>query len=245
MNGASGMQPTHAHPARRIHPLGRMLFAAGLLVSLLMIHGNFPLLLGVLAGCVMLLGWLCASLQPVLRAARLLLWLVLPVVLLHLMFTPGQLLWPGSAFGFTREGMHQGLWLGLRLCAMFYAAMLLSRALSREEWTYYCLRLPYFGPRLLPYVSLSPSMRELASRSLSETKMHLNLTSGWRDAPRLLHALGDVIGRVWHGSAVQAQQVWEHWDELPAVRRPSGNLLAGAMLVLIGALMPLGIWMAG
>lgn len=236
----SGSQSIELHPVRRIHPLGRMLFAASLLVALIGMRGQIPLLLCLLTGSALLVRWLSASWLPVLRAARLLLWLVVPVLLLHLIFTPGALLWPGSPVPFTREGLQQGVWLALRLCAMFYVAMLLSRSLSREEWTYYCLRLPLVGPRLLTYVKLSPAMRSLASRSLGEAKVNLN--AGWRSAPDIPAELGELVSRVWQGALVEATGVWQQWEHEEAPRMPRGSKVAGALLAVSGLLIAYLVW---
>jgi len=233
------------HPARRAHPLGRMLFSAGLIAAVLLVRRDISLLLPLLAVSVSLLYWICASWQPVMRAARLLLWLVIPVLLLHLFFTPGALLWPGGFIPLSREGLHEGLWLGLRLCALFYAAMLLSRSLSREEWTYYCLALPYPGSVILPYVRLSLPMREMVSRSLAKSRSRLDLSAGLKDSPKLMRELGEVIATVWHGSAGVAEKVIRQWNEHEGPRRPQGGAMSAGLMAIAGMLMPLGIWMAG
>jgi len=233
------------HPARRAHPLGRMLFAAGLIAAVLLVRRDISLLLPLLALSVSLLYWMSSSWQPVMRAARLLLWLVIPVLLLHLIFTPGALIWPGSFFPLSREGLHEGLWLGLRLCALFYAAMLLSRSLSREEWSYYCLALPYPGVAIFPYVRLSLPMREMVSRALAESRRSIDLSGGLKDSPKIMRALGEVIATVWHGSAGVAEKVIRQWDEHEGPRHPQGSAMSAGLMAIAGMLMPLGIWMAG
>jgi len=229
--------------ARQAHPLGRLCFSLGLFTAVLLLRKDIPILLAALCAGVLLLRWQCATWQPQLRAARLLLWLLVPILLLHLLFTPGELLWPGSGIPFTREGLHEGVWLALRLCALFYAAMLLSRSLTREEWAYYCLRLPVFGPRLLPYVKLSAPMRAMAGRAVAETRSQMRQFAGWRDTPRLLRAFSELTGRVWSGSEVEAKAVWNHWKEEADPRQPQGNILTGLFVALAGLLMPLTVWL--
>lgn len=230
---------------RRVHPLGRLSFALGMLATVLLIQRDAPAMFTLLAACMVLISWLSASWLPVWRAARLLLWLVLPVLLLHLMFTPGQLLWPGSGISFSREGLQEGIRLGLRLSAMFYAAMLFSRCLSREEWVWYCLRLPVFGALLLPYVKLSSPMRGVAGRALADASVQINLQAGWGSASHVLRALGDAIAIVWHASGKEAEQVWLHWHDEAAARRATGSVAAGVLLAMLGLLMPLSVWLAG
>lgn len=195
-----------------------------------------------LTGSVLLLRRVCATWKPLLRAARLLLWLLVPILLLHLLFTPGQLLWPGSIFPFTREGLHAGLWLGLHLCTLFYAAMLLSRSLSQEEWAWYCMQLPRFGPRLLPYVKLAAPLRALVGRGMAEARQQLHLSKGIRELPRLLHVLTGLIARVWHDTEAEAEAVWRNWEELPVPGTVHGHLLPALFVALCGLLIPVAVW---
>jgi len=224
---------------RQAHPLGRLCFSLGLFAAVLLINKAIPALLTALTISVLLLHWRCGAWQPVIRAARLLLWLLVPILLLHLLFTPGQLLWPGSSMPFTREGMFEGVWLALRLCTLFYAAMLLSRSLSRTEWACYCLRLPYIGPRLLAYLKLSDPIRVLVSKSMVAAKQECREFRGLRDTPRLLQALNGMIANVWHGSAAEAEMVWQHWDEDGPLNQAHGGLPAGLLLGLCGFSMPI------
>lgn len=228
----------------RIHPLGRFCFSLGLFSAVLVVHGSFPALLLALAGCVLLLRWVCTTWQPVLRAARLLLWLLIPILLLHLLFTPGQRLWPGSIFPFTREGVHAGGWLGLHLCALFYAAMLLSRSLSQEEWVWYCLRIPHLGPQLLPYVKLSAPLRALVGRSMTEAKEQLHLSKGIRELPRLLHVITGLIAKVWHDTELEAETIWKNWDKLVIPATAQCKLLPALALAVCGLLMPVVAWIS-
>ena len=229
--------------SRQAHPLGRLCFALGLFAAVLLMNRGIPVMLAALAGNILLLYLVCASWQPLLRAAKLLLWLLVPIFLLHLLFTPGQLLWPGSGIPFTREGLHEGLWLALRLCALFYAAMLLSRSLRREEWAFYCLRLPYIGAHLLPYMKLSSPIRTLVSRCMAEAKQQLYESGGLRNVSRALQVLTTLIVSVWQGTAMEAKSVWQAWDESVPVRQVQGGIISAFFLMLGGLLMPLAVLM--
>jgi hypothetical protein len=227
-----------------IHPLGRFCFSLGLFAAVLLMNRDFPVLLFFLVGSLLLLRWLCSTWQPLLRAARLLLWLLVPILLLHLLFTPGQLLWPGSIVPFTREGLYAGVWLGLHLCTLFYAAMLLSRSLSQEEWVWYCLQLPRIGPRLLPYVKLSAPLRALVGRGMAEARQQLYLSKGIRELPRLLHVITGLIARIWHDTEKEAEAVWRNWDELVVPGTVHSGLLPALLLALCGLLMPVAVWIS-
>jgi len=226
------------------HPLGRLCFGLGLFVAVLLISRDIPTLLAALGGSVLLLRCKYATWRPLFRAARLLLWLLIPIFLLHLLFTPGQLIWPGSAIPFSWEGLLEGIWLALHLCTLFYAAMLLSGSLSREEWALYCLRLPLIGSHLLPYVKLATPIRALASRGLADAKRQLHAAGALRDIPRVLYALTSLIAEVWHGSAAGAEEVWQRWDENSDSQPAYARSIPGMLLAVCGLLMPLAVWMS-
>ena len=225
------------------HPLGRFCFALGFFLAVLLINRDISTLLLALFGSVLLLRFRHSTWQPIFRAARLLLWLLIPIFILHLMFTPGQLIWPGSVLPFSREGLFEGAWLALHLCTLFYAAMLLSGSLSSEEWALYCLRLPWIGPKLLPYVKLAPPIRALASRGLADAKRELRTAGGLSDIPQVLFALTGLIAGLWHASATEAELVWQSWDETIEPKPMHARPVPGMLLALCGLLLPLAVWM--
>jgi len=224
------------------HPLGRLCFALGFFVAVLLINQDIPTLLLALLGSVLLLRFRHSTWQSVLRAARLLLWLLVPIFILHLIFTPGQLIWPGSGLPFSREGVLEGAWLALHLCTLFYAAMLLSGSLSREEWALYCLRLPWVGPDLLPYVKLATPIRTLANRGLADARCEMRAAGGLRDIPQVLFALTGLLADLWHACATEAELVWQSWDETIEPRAVDARPVPGLLLALCGLLLPLAVW---
>ncbi|MDQ6988123.1 MAG: hypothetical protein Q9M25_10005 [Mariprofundaceae bacterium] len=209
----------------RIHPLGRFCFAIFLFVAVLMVNklwsGVVLLLLAVL-----LVRLFSASWMPLWRALRLLLWLLIPIILLHLMFTPGRLLWPDSMLPFSREGMDQGLWLAFRLCALFFAAMALSRSLNNEEWTYYSVRLPLIGKQVLPYIQLAAPMRQMVGDCLKHRKIR-----PLKHLPTMLVALFEAV---WRGAEVQADKVWDQWGLMPQHVVPRSGVFSAVLLALCG-----------
>jgi len=228
---------------RQAHPLGRFCFALGFFLAVLLINRDIPTLLLALVGSVLLLRCKHSTWQPIFRAARLLLWLLIPIFILHLMFTPGQLIWPGSDLPFSREGLFEGAWLALHLCTLFYAAMLLSGSLSSQEWAWYCLRLPWVGANLLPYVKLATPIRALASRGLADAKRELRAAGALSDIPQMLFALTGLIAGLWHASATEAELVWQSWDESIDPRPVHARSMSGLLLALCGLLLPLAVWM--
>jgi len=209
----------------RIHALGRFCFACFLFIAVLMVNklwvGLFLLVLAVLLVRLFSVSWL-----PLWRALRLLLWLLIPIILLHLMFTPGRLLWPDSILPFSREGLDQGLWLAFRLCALFFAAMALSRSLNIAEWTYYSVRLPLIGERMLPFVQLADPMRQMVSDNLKQKKI--------RPLRRLPMMLATLFEDVWCGAEEQADRVWKQWGQMPKHDVGSGGVSSAVFLTLCG-----------
>jgi len=209
----------------RIHPLGRFCFAFFLFVAVLMVNKLSPGLV-LLALAVLLVRLFSASWMPLWRALRLLLWLLIPIVLLHLMFTPGRLLWPDSMLPFSREGLDQGLWLAFRLCVLFFAAMALSRSLNIAEWHYYSLRLPLIGKRMLPYMQLAAPMRQMVGDYLKQQKI--------RPLKGLPTMLATLFENVWHGAEAQADKVWNQWGLMPQHVVPRSGVFSAVLLALCG-----------
>ena len=220
---------TENHPIyTHIHPLGRFCFAASLFAASALTQHEWVLvcLLLLLVCQVRLLSgaWL-----PIRRAFRLLLWLIIPVFLLHLFFTPGRLIWPGSGVPFSHEGLNQATWLALRLCTLFIAAMALSRSLNKQEWTYYILRLPFLGKRLIPFVQLASPMRQMVGDKIKQQcKQKHSLKT-------LPNGLAVLFADVWQGAETQADRVWDDWQE-PMQTRVNLGYALGIVMGLSGLL---------
>jgi len=209
----------------RIHPLGRFFFSLSLFAAVLMMNKAWAGA-GLLFLAMLLIRLTSASWLPLWRALRLLLWLLIPIILLHLMFTPGRLLWPDSVLSFSREGLDQGLWLALHLCALFFAAMALSRSLKIEEWGYYSIRLPLIGKQMLPFVQLAAPMRQMVSEHLKQQKIR-----PFRHLPTMLVTLFEAV---WHGAQAQADLVWKQWGQEPQHAISNGGVFSAMLLALCG-----------
>ncbi|MDX8392668.1 MAG: hypothetical protein R8K53_08925 [Mariprofundaceae bacterium] len=208
----------------RIHPLGRFCFSFFLFVAVLMMS-KLWMGAGFLALSVLLVRVFNESWMPLWRALRLLMWLLMPILLLHLFFTPGRLLWPDSGLPFSHEGLNQGLWLVFRLCALFFAAMALSRSLNIAEWAYYSLRLPLIGSHLLPFVQLASPLRKMVGEQLKKQQI--------RPLKRLPLMLAALFEDVWRGAEVQADRVWEEWAQMPD-DTVNGAVFPAVLLALCG-----------
>jgi len=219
-----------------IHPLGRLFFGLGCFTAALVAHDMIVAIAGIML-CIILLRMINQSWRPVFRALRLLLWLILPVCLLHLFLTPGALIWPGSILPFTWEGAGRAMWLSTRLLFLFFSAMVLSRSLSLEEWQVQISHIPVVGHRLYPYLQLFQPMQDKAS-GLVRKHWREGRSRGMTWIPKMMvHLLEDIL----YASHEQATVVWEEWKgELPA--RASSLDRRAMFLILIGICLPFAAW---
>ncbi len=144
------------------------------------------------------------------ESTRLLCWLVIPILLLHALFTPGELLVKGTAIPVSIEGIQLGGWFAFHLVAMFLSALVFSRLLSKEEWISFMLRIPRWGERLVPYVLLLESglkkNREIVRREYSNWH-----SCGKKMGQLPIHittALTDTLNE----NRKDASELWHDWD---------------------------------
>ncbi len=133
----------------------------------------------------------------IIRLLRLLRWFVAPIILLHALLSPGQLLWPGFFIAISREGLMQGLNLSIHLTGLFFAAMLMFRLLKRAEWLHYILALPWVGKQLAVYVWMMGYMKANISGLLGDLRLQFQIRKDIKKSPLLLisafkHALADA-----------------------------------------------------
>jgi len=198
------------------HPASRVLFGFVMLfLSLISTSIWLCFILAVIAaGMIRLLdgNWITC-----LRVLGLLRWFVIPILLLHLLFTPGQLLWPGFPVAVSREGLVQGIWLSIHLISIYILAILVFRLLRREEWMRFLLLMPGIGERLMVHVLMMISMKSHMAELLSFLRQQYGLRHHWKKTPLLLisafrQALADA--------SAYAQMLWLRWPRKPAVHIP-------------------------
>ncbi|GAV20701.1 hypothetical protein MMIC_P1674 [Mariprofundus micogutta] len=124
--------------------------------------------------------------QNLIHMLRLLRWFVLPILLLHLLFSHGELIFPGSGLPFTWQGIGQGLWLSIHLVCIFIVAMLMFRALNISEWNRLLLSLPLVGKYLPVYLMMLTPMRQQIHIVLNQLKQQWMLRRDWSKLPLLL-----------------------------------------------------------
>ncbi|PIP02804.1 MAG: hypothetical protein COW18_06335 [Zetaproteobacteria bacterium CG12_big_fil_rev_8_21_14_0_65_54_13] len=189
------------------HPLARFLAGGGLIAiaissrSILM-----ALLLSMLAAC--LIRFIDGNWLTTYRLTKLLGWFVAPILLLHGLFSPGQLLFPGTLLPLTREGMQHGIFLSVHLAAMFTAAMVMFRLLTQPEWLRTIVSLPLIGKRLLPFVWMIGPMHQLVGQRLRLIQRQYRLRKHWRMLPQLL--LG-ACSQALAAARPVSQALWLRW----------------------------------
>jgi len=168
---------------------------------------------------------------------RLLLWLLLPICVLHLVLTPGALIFPGSDWPFTWEGANRAVWLSTRLFFLFFSAMVLSRLLSLDEWQAQFCRIPIVGRHLYPYLELFPSMQDMTV-NLARKHWRKSRLSG---VSRLPESIAGLLEDVVQSGREQAKVVWTNWEgELPSCAfRFDRRALA---LIIMGIFFPFAAW---
>ena len=193
----------------RIAPLFR-LFLGGSLLLTSAFNDLFYIAMIQLLISVSLLLILVSGKRLFTESIRLLCWLVIPILLLHAFFTPGEMLFKGVAIPVTVEGIRLGSWFALHLIVMFLSALALSRLLSKQEWITTMLSIPGWGEKLVPYALLLESglkkngeivRREYASwcshgKKLKQFPIHITT------------ALTDTLNK----NRDDAFELWNDWD---------------------------------
>jgi len=172
----------------------------------------FAVLLAVLAAVIIRL--LDGNWHTSLRLLRLLRWFVIPILLLHMLFTPGQLLFPGWPIGVSREGLMQGMRLSIHLTSMYAMAMMMFRLLSHSEWLRLLMQLPWFGERIMVQALMMMFMKQHMNMLLLYLRQQFRLRHDWKNTHLLLmtafrQALADAC--------THAHMLWLRWPQQPSM----------------------------
>lgn len=195
------------------HPLTRLFLGVAILGFLL--AGHMLMLLAVAVVLVVAIdgGW-----RSILRSLAVLRWLVVPILLLHLLLTGGERLWPQTGLPLSKDGLVTGAVLSLNLMTFYIAAVLVSRLWRQNELLTYAPKLPYFGRRLLPYLLALPAVRRTVQGTLWRFKQQFELRRAWRQSGVLLTA---ILRHMFEISVICSRCVWLRWhDATPTPRAP-------------------------
>lgn len=225
-----------------LHPVSRSLLGLALLSLATATHSlTYGLLL--ISVSATLLRAVENSWSRVRRSFGLLRWFVIPILVLHLFFSPGELIFPGWPLPLTWEGLQLGVTLSVHLVAIFFAALVLFLSLSRSEWLALLLSLPSVGRGLITYLILISPLRNSVSELLQALKLQWQQRRSWMQLP---HMLVSAFSSVLAVAAEQSQQIWLRWPAsksmLAGPENSTSVLSQGASLAcLVIALLGVGV----
>ncbi len=189
-------------------PSARLFAAVSFFLAVLCNH-RFDLGLVQLAASLILLRVACRNFDAIISSLKLLLWLLVPIIVLHALFSPGELLVAGMWPSVSREGVVLGLELGARLLLLYFSGMLLLYALDQREWLQQLICIPFFGIYLVEglvlFVPLQNHIQSIFRTSISALKV--SGIHGWR---RVLIA-PEVFARSLYQGRMLARQLWLRW----------------------------------
>jgi len=191
------------------HIVSRLILGSGLLLFAIS-NISFGVAMVLMAAAAMIMRSLDGNWMTTLRLLRLLRWFVIPILLLHVLFTPGQLLWPGLPVSVSREGLMLGLWLSVRLATIYAMAMLMFRLLRQSEWLGLLIRAPKFGEQLMVRALVLMSMKKHMTERLLHLRQQFNLRHDWKKMPLLLMT---VFRQTLTDASSYAQMLWLRWPQ--------------------------------
>jgi len=188
---------------------------AGLLIAVVLIEHVWVWSLAHLLLFFALMLMLEESMQAVwynwIRSWRILRWLLIPIIIFHVLFTPGEIVWVGFVFPVSYEGLTLGLHLSLKLCEMFVCGLLLGRLLPMQVWLRAIAHVDVLQDYLSPYLRLMPVMLRRVPMLVRRTYR------AWCLEPKRVRNLAsyitDLIVAVEKDSRRRAKYVWISWDK--------------------------------
>jgi len=147
------------------------------------------------------------------KSWRILRWLLVPMIIFHVLFTPGEIVWIGFALPVSYEGLTLGFHLSLRLCEMFICALLLGRLLPMQIWLQAITHVGVLQRHLTPYLRLMPMMLRRVPILVRRTHRAWCLES--KKVKTFARYMTELIVVVKEDSRHCAKYVWLAWDKPP------------------------------
>ncbi|MDX8410148.1 MAG: hypothetical protein R8J84_08955 [Mariprofundales bacterium] len=179
---------------------------------------------------------------------RMLRWLMIPTVALHLIFTPGVYVFPQLPWSPSYEGMAYSALLSLHLTGWFVAAWVLVSLVILREWWGLLNRIPLVGPLWTDTLRRIPSMLRDLNVRLLFLRYRWRLEGGrWRDVPSLATA---VVGQILAQGDLRAELHWLQGNgggvcfESPGFEPPDPHQWQRDALFFCAIVLPiLSVWM--
>ncbi len=181
------------------------------------------------------------------RAMKLLIWLFVPILLLHALFTPGELIVSGMLLPVSFEGLKMAGWLALHLAAIFFSALLLFRLLTQKEWMRLVTRIPMLGHKFMAYTAL------LETGWVSTKEMIIQEKEAWKSDKQRLRGfffrMAKLPARRFHSSRDDASELWNNWEQRMALMHSSdGDMrrsVVATLAMICSGLLLWGLYVSG
>ena len=142
------------------------------------------------------------------RSFRLLIWLLVPIILLHTIFTPGTYL---MGFPVSVEGIKQSFSLSVNLTCMFFTALLVMNTIQMKQCLFWLQGKPKLNRAITPSLMLLMRLRTMIPQELGMQRVRWqSLEHKWLSLPDMLF---ESISSILKRSRDEAKSLWEKWDE--------------------------------
>ncbi len=211
------------------HLMPRLLLGLSLLtLATLAVEIALGLLLSSIA--IILIYFVEQSWRRVVRILKLLRWCIVPILLLHILFSSGQYLFPGMPIPLTREGLMRGLQLSIHLSSIFFSASFLFLCLRQHEWFKFILALPFIHhEKSVSYMLTMMPMRNSVKAVVDGFQQQWHLRKHWKDVPLLLVS---IFRSTLAAASDQAEQLWLRW---PSSSQFSDRVVRGKRFEIVMA----------
>jgi len=169
------------------------------------------------------------------KSWRILRWLLIPIIIFHVLFTPGEIIWVGFALPVSYEGLTLGFYLSLKLCEMFVCALLLGRLLPMHVWLQAMTHIDVLQHYLTPYLRLMPVMLGRVPVLVRRTYRAWCLEP--KKVKKLANYITELIIVVEKDSRRRAKYTWDAWDKIKTTDLAVQKQLADSHLKDMGWLL--------
>jgi len=188
---------------------------ASLLITVVLIKHAWVWSLGHILLFFLLIWMLEGNIQKVwggwTKSWRVLRWLLIPIIIFHMLFTPGEVVWVNFPLPVSYEGLILAVHLSLKLCEMFVCALLLGRLLPITVWLQAIAHVDVLQQHLAPYLHLMPVMLRRVPMLVRRTYRAWCLEP--KKVKKLASYMTELIIAVEKDSRRRAKYAWVSWDK--------------------------------